>query len=178
MKKVLFLGVVLSVSSVASEPRKDPFPDQNLSCVVTSDNKRYHDIFLIEVRESGFSRLSYKRIHLASPRDSDGNFKYGDWEPVRGCYQGVQTRNEHHPHHLNIECRNHGEDGSITLFQPQGESALEGEIYFYKPQLGYPERTMLEIRCERVNLGLSKPLSWSRRGPGLLSGRGWQDLRT
>jgi hypothetical protein len=29
-----------------------------------------------------------------------------------------------------------------------------------------------------VSLGLSKPLSWSRRGPGVLSGRGWQDLRT
>lgn len=152
MKKMLVLLAAMSANVFASEARMDPFPDQDLTCVVTSDNKRYEDIFLIEVREKGYSHLSYKRIHLDSPKDQDGNATYGEFEMVRGCYHGVQTKSEHYPERLSIECRNDGEEGFVDIYSPMTEPVVTGEIYFYMPQIGYDERTGLEIRCERTLL--------------------------
>jgi|GEM_PF-3558971 len=152
MKNLLLAILTLSSSVFASEPRNDPFKDQKLSCIVTSDNKRYHDIFVIEVREKGYSHVKYKRIHLASPKDADGNLLHGDLELVRGCYHGIQVRFEHNPTYMNIECINDGEDGSVTIYPPFDGPTIEGEIYFYKPQIGYPERTLLELSCQKSEL--------------------------
>lgn len=136
MKKILLL-TILSTNVLASEPRKDPFEDQNLTCIVTSDNKRYEDVFLIEVREKGYSHLSYKRIHL-------GKSEYGPFEGVRGCYHGIQVKDKYRPERLEIECRDDGQEGSISI----DPKTLTGEIYFYMPQIGYGERTELSIECK------------------------------
>jgi hypothetical protein len=152
MKRMLVLLASMSANVFASEARNDPFPDQDLTCVVTSDNKRYEDIFVIEVREKGYSHLKYKRIHLASPKDENGNATYGELELVRGCYHGVQTKSDHYPERLSIECRDDGQEGLIDIYSSMEEPIVTGDIYFYMPQIGYPGRTTLDIRCERTLL--------------------------
>jgi len=150
MKNTFVLLAMFSANIYASEARNDPFMDQDLSCVVKSDNKRYEDIFLVEVRETGNSHLQYKRIHLASPKDENGNLTYGDWEIVRGCYHGIQTKFDRRPEVLSIECSDDGEEGIVTLFPAEDGKNFMGEIYFYMPQIGYSERTLLEVSCTKL----------------------------
>jgi len=145
VKNFVILFATLSAVIVASEVHGYPFADQDLSCVVTSDNKKYHDIFVIEVREKGFSSLKYVRIHPAPPKDRDDDFKYDELETVRGCSNAVQVKNTHYPERIEILCDNGGDDGSVSI-----NPDLSGEIYFYMPQIGYPERTLLEIACKEI----------------------------
>lgn len=44
---------------------------------------------------------------------------------------------------IRLECADDGQEGIVILNASNGT----GEIYFYMPKIGYPERTLLEISC-------------------------------
>jgi hypothetical protein len=142
MKSILCVFAIFSTTTFASAPAKGPLPDQDWSCVVTSENKRYEDVFLLELREQGYSHLRYKRKHLAAPPG-----EYGELEIVRGCYQSRQIPSNlpERSDWIEVQCRDDGQEGSIDIDPKTGY----GEIYFFMPQIGYPERTDLTIQCER-----------------------------
>lgn len=100
---------------------------QDLSCVVTSDNKRYDDIFVLEARKEGLSKIKYKRQHLQSPEG-----QYGELEIVRGCYHARLVENNDSPQTISIECQSDGEEGIAAI----DFNSLSGTLYFYQPKIG------------------------------------------
>lgn len=142
MKATLFLLLVfVSENLFASSNSANLFDDQDLSCIVTSEDKRYDDIFFLEVRKEGLSKIKYKRKHLASPVG-----EYGELEIVRGCYHARQVENKDRPHVLSIECQSDGEEGMAFI----DTNTMTGWLHFYQPKIGYGERTGLELQCERI----------------------------
>lgn len=72
MKKTMFLLFFIPMSLFASNSSAELFDDQDLSCLVTSKDRRYDDIFILEVRKTDLSKIYYKRKHLAAPEGEYG----------------------------------------------------------------------------------------------------------
>lgn len=132
MRKFLFL--FLSVVGAQSTLAVNVALAIDFSCVVTGENKKYEDVFLVQLRVNGVSSLSHQRLGI------DG---YSELKLVDGCHNLRPFPISDRSDMISIECDNDGEDGFVEFSSKTGV----GEIYFYKPKLGYGERTSLEINC-------------------------------
>jgi hypothetical protein len=111
-------------------------------CLPSGSNVLYEDTFQVVINRNGMSKLLYKReINFR------GKIIQTAYEPVRGCFQASFLKQSSPNFDLQIICENEGEDGAVSI----NSNSLVGEIYFYMPQIGYPERTLLEINCHRLN---------------------------
>ena len=137
MKFIVFMLVLLSNSLFAGEL----FEDQDLSCEVINDSSMtiplYDDIFVIEVRKSGLSKIKYKRKY-------QGQNSYGPLYTIRGCYHARQVEGIRGS--ISVECLEDGQEGSIFI-EP---ASMEGELYFYYPKIGYPERSGFRVKCKHI----------------------------
>lgn len=137
----LLILMSLSINTFAEDLNTNLYEDQGFSCSVTSENKRYDDVFVIEVKKEGYSSIRYKRKHLDSPAG-----EYGELEQVRGCYHAIQKANQYKSEQITVECSNDGEEGIFTI----SPDTLTGNLYFYMPKIGYPERVGLDVKCTRI----------------------------
>lgn len=103
-------------------------------CAVADTPKKYDDLFMISISKHGRSTLSYRRLTasaISEPRI------------VPGCANLVSDIQEHRPGILSYKCDNDGEDGFVEIDPKSGR----GQIYFYKPKLGYDERVEISLSC-------------------------------
>lgn len=139
MRSLFFVGLLLFVFflSVATSQAAFATTDalvREFSCVVSSENKKFDDIFLLQLGGNGSNSLSYQR------RTING---YSELKVVDGCQNLLPHPQTHRPELLSFECDNDGEDGFIEIDPSTGV----GEIYFYKKKIGYGERIELKISC-------------------------------
>jgi hypothetical protein len=110
-------------------------------CLPSGTNVLYEDTFQVEVNRDGVSKLLYKRVI-----NYRGRIINTTYEPVRGCSHAKLLKKTHHYYDIQIECENDGEEGFVDI----NRNSMAGEIYFYMPKIGYPERTGLKINCRRL----------------------------
>lgn len=137
--KFSLLIFTLSCSFASLSHANELYLDSTLDCVVTDQNRRYNDLFRVELYSDGGANIKYRRQHLAT---LPGH--YGDLELVRGCHRARQVIDDNQ--NLNsilVNCESDGEEGILLV----DAATLRGEIYFYMPKIGYPERTALQISC-------------------------------
>lgn len=139
MKTLIIISLSLFFNQFSFGEETNKSIDADFLCEITSDNKRYEDLFLIKFRTEDHSQIWYQRKHLLTPEGL-----YGELEIVRGCYLGKQT--ETSEGEVRIECIDMGEEGKVDI----NLKTLNGEMYFYMPKIGYPERTLFDISCKKL----------------------------
>ena len=133
--------ILLSLSVTAASADDAAFVDQDYSCVETSKDKTYDEIFVIEVRKKGLSKIKYKRRYSCSSAAD-----YSELKVIRGCYHARQTKSESNPTFISVECKDDGQEGLFYM----DPIKMTGHIYFYMPKIGYGERTGLDLKCTKI----------------------------
>lgn len=118
----------------------------DLECTIEANNEEmgytqsfYNDIFIVELRGSkSVSKILWKRKH-------PGANEYTRPEAIRGCaFVNWKLKTSNGLKKIEVSCANSGEDGILLL----DFDSLEGELAFYNPQIGYPERSSFAVECK------------------------------
>jgi hypothetical protein len=125
-------------SQSGSQPKSG---DQVFSCEVTDTDKKYDDIFIVTASENKASQIEYKRRYSCNPIEG-----YSALEPIRGCTKALLKTKKTGSNAISLECDMDGEEGMVTI----DPVTMTGEIYFFMPKIGYGERTLLDIKCEKI----------------------------
>lgn len=139
MKILLLTLVLISGSAIADKNLAD---DQSFSCTAINDSTMtiplYDDIFVIEVSKHGLSKIKYKRKY-------QGRDTYGPLYTIRGCWHAKQV--EASPNSsISVECLEDGQEGMFSI----NTKSMVGDLYFYYPKIGYPERSGFYVQCKNI----------------------------
>ena len=146
--RFLIFAILFTLSNKAAAIENEL--ELNLQCTIAGENdelgyskKLYDDVFIVELRskddKSAFSQIRWTRKH-------PGSTDYSTVETIRGCSHASWTSSIVNGSPVyQVTCANDGDDGSLVL----DAEALQGELSFYYPQIGYPERSVFAVDCEK-----------------------------
>jgi hypothetical protein len=136
MKTLFSLLLLLSTTIVMASTVSREF-----ECNPSGSEVRYEDTFLIKVKTDNSAQVLYKRV-----LNYRGNITTTNYDYIRGCYHAKLITESSPSFNLKVECDKDGQEGSVEL----NVETMSGFIYFYMPQIGYSERTYLNLNCRKL----------------------------